>query len=86
MQLSSTAAIAGLGALSRPAGPYRRQLPVPTHAFSVGDHCDEPMTGAQHSNLHMLAREAGQEVPGDAMKAQASELIDDLRQHTGRSE
>ncbi|WP_163887514.1 DUF3072 domain-containing protein [Mycolicibacterium hippocampi] len=44
------------------------------------------MTGAQHSNLHMLAREAGQEVPGDAMKAQASELIDDLRQHTGRSE
>lgn len=47
---------------------------------------DEPMTGAQRSYLHTLAQEAGQEVPEDATKAQASELIDNLRQQTGRGE
>ncbi len=47
---------------------------------------DEPMTGAQRSYLHTLAQEADQEVPEDATKAQASELIDDLRQQTGRGE
>jgi hypothetical protein len=45
---------------------------------------DEPMTGAQRSYLHTLAQEAGQEVPEDATKAQASELIDQLQQQTGR--
>ncbi|CAA0124321.1 Uncharacterised protein [Mycolicibacterium vanbaalenii] len=44
------------------------------------------MTGAQRSYLHTLAQEADQEVPEDATKAQASELIDDLRQQTGRGE
>ncbi|MGB3230324.1 MAG: DUF3072 domain-containing protein [Mycobacterium sp.] len=47
---------------------------------------DEPMTGAQRSYLHTLAQEAGQEVPEDATKAQASELIDKLRQQTGRGD
>ncbi|MGB2920392.1 MAG: DUF3072 domain-containing protein [Mycobacterium sp.] len=47
---------------------------------------DEPMTGAQRSYLHTLAQEAGQEVPEDATKAQASELIDNLRQQTGRGD
>ncbi|UXA13692.1 DUF3072 domain-containing protein [Mycobacterium sp. SMC-8] len=47
---------------------------------------DEPMTGAQRSYLHTLAQEAGVEVPEDATKAQASELIDDLQQRTGRGE
>ena len=45
---------------------------------------DEPMTGPQESYLHTLAREAGQEVPDDLTKAQASELIDELQERTGR--
>jgi Protein of unknown function (DUF3072) len=44
---------------------------------------DEPMTGPQESYLRTLAREAGEEVPDDLSKAQASELIDRLQ---GRSE
>ncbi|NVN49241.1 DUF3072 domain-containing protein [Mycolicibacterium hippocampi] len=47
---------------------------------------DEPMTGAQRSYLHTLAREAGREVPDDATKAQASDLIDELQQTTGRGD
>jgi hypothetical protein len=44
---------------------------------------DEPMTAAQESYLGTLAHEAGENVPGDLTKAQASELIDKLQ---GRSE
>lgn len=47
---------------------------------------DEPMTGPQASYLQTLAREAGREVPDDLTKAEASKLIDELREHTGRSE
>lgn len=45
---------------------------------------DEPMTGPQRSYLETLAREAGEEVPGDLTKAQASELIERLQDKTGR--
>ncbi|VTR78461.1 DUF3072 domain-containing protein [Cellulomonas hominis] len=45
---------------------------------------DEPMTGPQRSYLSTLAREAGEEVPDDLTKAQASELIDRLQGKTGR--
>ena len=45
---------------------------------------DEPMTGAQRSYLDTLAREAGEELPGDLTKAQASEHIDRLQSATGR--
>jgi len=45
---------------------------------------DEPMTGPQRSYLATLAREAGEEVPADLTKAQASELIDRLQAQTGR--
>lgn len=45
---------------------------------------DEPMTGAQRSYLETLAREAGETLPGDLTKAQASEHIDRLQQATGR--
>lgn len=44
---------------------------------------DEPMTGAQDSYVHTLARKAGEEVPDEMTKAEASELIDELRQKTG---
>jgi Protein of unknown function (DUF3072) len=45
---------------------------------------DEPMTGPQRSYLETLAREAGEDVPADLTKAQASELIDRLQDKTGR--
>lgn len=40
---------------------------------------DEPMTGPQQSYLQTLAREAGEEVPEELTKAEASELIDRLQ-------
>lgn len=45
---------------------------------------DEPMTGPQRSYLHTLAQEAGEEVPDELSKAEASQLIDELQQRTGR--
>lgn len=45
---------------------------------------DEPMTGAQRSYLETLAREAGEQLPADLTKAQASEHIDRLQAATGR--
>ncbi|MGH3897220.1 MAG: DUF3072 domain-containing protein [Pseudonocardiaceae bacterium] len=45
---------------------------------------DEPTTGPQRSYLETLAREAGEDVPADLTKAQASELIDRLQDKTGR--
>jgi hypothetical protein len=44
---------------------------------------DEPMTGAQDSYLHTLARQAGEPVADDMSKAEASMKIDELRQKTG---
>lgn len=45
---------------------------------------DEPMTGAQRSYLDTLAREAGETLPADLTKAEASEHIERLQQRTGR--
>ena len=45
---------------------------------------DEPMTGPQQSYLSTLAQEAKKDVPDDLTKAQASALIDELQQETGR--
>jgi hypothetical protein len=47
---------------------------------------DEPMTGPQRSYLGTLAREAGEDVPDDLTKAQASEMIDRLQDRTGRGQ
>jgi hypothetical protein len=44
----------------------------------------EPMTGAQESYVHTLAREAGEDVPDDMTKAEASQKIEELQQKTGR--
>ncbi|OBB39800.1 DUF3072 domain-containing protein [Mycobacterium sp. 852002-51961_SCH5331710] len=46
---------------------------------------DEPMTGPQRSYLTTLAQEAGEQVPDNLTKAQASEMIDRLQQQTGRN-
>ena len=45
---------------------------------------DEPATGAQKSYLNTLARQAGEEVPDDITKADASMKIDELQEETGR--
>jgi hypothetical protein len=42
------------------------------------------MTGPQRSYLQTLARVAGEDVPGDLTKADASRLIDELQARTGR--
>ena len=46
----------------------------------------EPMTGPQKSYLSTLAQEAGQDVPDDLTKADASKMIDDLQGKTGRGQ
>ncbi len=45
---------------------------------------DEPPTSRQQAYLETLAREAGEDVPDDLTKAEASEKIDELRERTGR--
>jgi hypothetical protein len=45
---------------------------------------DEPMTAAQRSYLETLAREAGEEVPENLTKAEASKLIDRLKDRSPR--
>jgi hypothetical protein len=55
----------------------------PTEEWVTGD---EAMTGPQESYLHTLAREAGEEVPPNLTKAEASEMIDRLQQVTGRGD
>jgi hypothetical protein len=47
---------------------------------------DEAMTGAQRSYLETLAREAGEQLPADLTKAEASEHIDRLQARTGRGQ
>jgi hypothetical protein len=44
----------------------------------------EPATGAQMSYLETLARDSGAEVPGEVTKAEASQLIDELREQSPR--
>ena len=53
----------------------------PTEEWVTGD---EPMTGPQRSYLHTLAQEAGEEVPDELTKAEASERIEALQERTGR--
>ena len=45
---------------------------------------DEPMTGAQASYLQTLGRQAGEEVPSELTKAEASKRIDELRARSAR--
>jgi hypothetical protein len=45
---------------------------------------DEPMTAPQRSYLDTLAREAGEQIPADMTKAEASQQIDRLQSETGR--
>ena len=47
---------------------------------------DEPMTAAQRSYLDTLARDAGEEIPANLTKAEASVEIERLQEKTGRSD
>ncbi len=60
--------------------------PTPNPAKDPDDWVtgDEPMTGPQQSYLSTLAQEAGEELPGDLSKAEASKKIDELQDRTGR--
>ncbi len=60
--------------------------PTPNPAKDPDDWVtgDEPMTGPQQSYLSTLAQEAGEEVPDDLTKAEASRRIDELQDRTGR--
>ena len=64
----------------------KNQAPMETAEKDPSDWVtgDEPMTGPQRSYLHTLGHEAGREVPDDLTKAQASALIDELQQASGR--
>lgn len=53
----------------------------PTDQWVIGD---EPMTGPQRSYLETLAREAGEALPQEMTKAEASEAIERLQRITGR--
>jgi hypothetical protein len=57
------------------------QAERPTDEWVTGD---EPMTGPQDSYVHTLAREAGEEIPEEMTKAEASEKIEELQEKTGR--
>ncbi len=45
---------------------------------------DDPITEAQKSYLDTLARQAGEELPADMSKAEASQHIERLREQTGK--
>ena len=45
---------------------------------------DEPMTASQRSYLTTLAQDTGEEVDDNLTKAEASKLIDDLRDRSPR--
>jgi hypothetical protein len=47
---------------------------------------DEPATGAQESYLHTLASEAHEDVPDGLNKADASRMIEELQEKTGRGQ
>jgi Protein of unknown function (DUF3072) len=44
---------------------------------------DDPMTSAQRSYLDTLAKQAGEELPADLNKAEASQHIDRLKSQLG---
>jgi hypothetical protein len=64
-----------------PTGPLHRNAEKDPDQWVTGD---EPMTGPQESYLQTLAREAGEEVPDDLDKAEASKKIDELKAKTDR--
>jgi len=63
------------------SSPPTESAEKPVEQWATGG---EPATGPQLSYLSTLAREAGREVPEDLTKADASVLIEELQQESGR--
>lgn len=72
---------AGKDAVQAPGNNAAQAPDKPVQDWATGD---EPATGPQLSYLSTLAREAGEDVPGQLTKGQASELIDRLQQRSPR--
>lgn len=70
------------GTESTPAAPQRSPEKDPSDWATGG----EPATGPQLSYVSTLAQEAGVDVPENLTKADASKLIDELQQKTGRGD
>lgn len=70
-------------AMTEPTADAQTDASKPVEEWVTGD---EPATGPQRSYLQTLAREAGENVPENLSKAEASELIDRLQQQTGRGQ
>jgi hypothetical protein len=68
--------------MSQDSAPAPRENPEKDRSEWVTG--DEPMTGPQRSYLNTLAQEAGEDVPENLTKAEASALIDRLQERTGR--
>jgi Protein of unknown function (DUF3072) len=64
----------------KPSVPDRSAIKEPEQ-WVTGD---EPMTGAQDSYVHTLARDADEDVPEQMTKAEASQKIEELQEKTGR--
>jgi hypothetical protein len=67
--------------LSEPTSHGADDATKPVEQWATGD---EPATGPQRSYLQTLAREAGEEVPDELTKAEASILIDRLQDKSPR--
>lgn len=70
----------GDGTATEPGAPHRSPEKDPSEWATGG----EPATGPQLSYVSTLAQEAGVDVPGSLTKADASKLIDELQEKTGR--
>ena len=67
-----------------PDTPDTSSSPVPDPStWRTGD---EPPTHRQQAYLETLAQEAGEELPPDLTKAEASAKIDELRHETNRDD
>lgn len=66
--------------------PQGEASPTPEKDPSDWVTGEEPATGPQRSYLGTLAQEAGEQLPDDLTKAQASEEIDRLQDKTGRGQ
>lgn len=69
--------------LSNEQTPAPDDATKPVEQWATGD---EPATGPQRSYLQTLAREAGEDVPDELTKAEASVLIDRLQGASPRVE
>jgi hypothetical protein len=75
---TAAASVPSSGAMTQPTADSPERDPKD---WASGD---EPATAAQLSYLRTLAAETKQELPAELTKAQASELIDRLRQQSPR--